>query len=270
MSNLNSVIMSKVNETKKTDILLVDPRNIVVVDGFNVRTDMGDIEALASSILELGLQVPLMGKKVRGEDKFELVDGHRRFKAVQYLLSKGHDVPYVKVTSFTGNEEDRVLAMVTTGTGQKPLTELEQAEAIKRLINFHYKAEEIAKKIGKSVPHIYNMIALANATKKIKDIVANGEISGTTVVHIVRQTENEKEQYAMIQEAIQNAKDSGKKKATSKNVTKLVYKNPVQKLKELITLLDEKGIKNDKTEFIAELVANLKDSSVDDLIKMFE
>lgn len=262
--------MSEVNETKKTDILLVDPRNIIIVDGFNVRTDMGDIEAMANSILELGLQVPLMGKKVRGEDKFELVDGHRRFKAIQFLLAKGHDVPYVKLTPFTGNEEDRVLAMVTTGTGQKPLTELEQAEAIKRLINFHYKPEEIGRKIGKSVPHIYNMILLANATKKIKEIVERGEISGTTVVHIVRQTDNEKEQYAMIQEAIQNAKESGKKKATAKNVSKLVQKNPIQKLKELVAMLDVNGIKNDKTEFVAELVASLKDSSVEELVKMFE
>ena len=54
--------MSEIKETKKTDILLVDPRNIIVVDGFNVRTDMGDIEALAGSIVELGLQVPLMGE----------------------------------------------------------------------------------------------------------------------------------------------------------------------------------------------------------------
>lgn len=270
MSNLNCKVMSEVKETKKTDILLVDPRNIVVVDGFNVRTDMGDIEALSNSILELGLQVPLIGKKVRGEDKFELVDGHRRFRAIQHLLAKGHDVPYVKVTLFTGNEEDRVLAMITTGTGQKPLTELEQAEAIKRLINFHYKPEEIARKIGKSVPHIYNMVSLAKATKKIKEIVERGEISGTTVVQIIRQTEDEKEQYAMIQEAIQHAKESGKKKATAKNVSKLVQKNPVQKLKELIATLDAKGVKNDKTEFVAELVANLKDSSVEELVKMFE
>ncbi len=262
--------MNEVHETKKTDILLVDPRNIVVVDGFNVRTDMGDIEALANSILEMGLQVPLMAKKVRGEDKFELVDGHRRFKAIQHLMANGHDIPFVKVLPFTGNEEDRVLAMVTTGTGQKPLTELEQAEAVKRLVNFHYKPEEIARKVGKSVPHIYNMLTLANASRKVKELVISGEISGTTIVHIVRQTADEREQYKMVQDAIENAKKEGKKKATAKNVSKLVQKNPAQKLKELIALLDAKGIKNDKTEFVAELVASLKDSSVEDLVKMFE
>ena len=262
--------MSEIKDTKKTDILLVDPRNLVIVDGFNVRTDYGDIEALAGSILELGLQVPLVGKKVRGEDKFELVDGHRRFKAIQYLLANGHDVPYVKLTPFTGNDEERVLAMVTTGTGQKPLTEIEQAEAIKRLVNFHYKPEEIGKKIGKSVPHIYNMLTLANTSRKVKELVISGKISGTTIVHIIRKTDDEREQYQMVTEAIENAKKEGKKTATAKNVTRLVQSNPMQKLKLLITMLDNNGIKNDKTEFVADLVSSLKDSSVEDLVKMFE
>lgn len=74
----------------------------------------------------------------------------------------------------------------------------------------------------------------------------------------------------MVEEAIENAKKEGKKKATAKNVTKLVQKNPLQKLKELVAMLDANGIKNDKTEFVAELVASLKDSSVEDLVKMFE
>ena len=262
--------MSEIKETKRTDILLVDPRNIVIVEGFNVRTDMGDIEALANSILESGLQVPLMGKKVKGEDKYELVDGHRRMTAINYLLSKGVGVPFVKLLPFTGNEEERILTMVTTGTGQKPLTELEQAEAVKRLVNFHYKPEEIAKKVGKSVPHIYNMLTLANASRKVKELVISGDISGTTIVHIVRQTNDEREQYRMVEEAIANAKKEGKKKATAKNVSALKNKNVLQKLKELIALLDEKGIKNDKVEFIAELISTAKDSSVEDLVKMFE
>jgi ParB family chromosome partitioning protein len=270
MNNVEVKEVIEVNKTKNNDILLVDPRNIVIVDGFNVRTDYGDIEALAGSILELGLQVPLIGKKVRGEDKFELVDGHRRFKAIQYLLANGHDVPYVKLTTFTGNEEERVLAMVTTGTGQKPLTEIEQAEAIKRLVNFHYKPEEIAKKIGKSVPHIYNMLTLANASRKVKELVISGDISGTTIVHIVRQTSDEREQYKMVEEAIENAKKEGKKTATAKNVNALKVKNVSVKLKELIAELDNRGIKNDKVEFIADLVTNLKDSTIDELVKMFE
>ena len=262
--------MSEVKATKRTDRMLVDPRNIVIVDGFNVRTDLGDIEALGDSILEMGLQVPLMAKKVRGEDKYELVDGHRRFTAIKHLLSKGYDIPYVDVIPFNGNDEERILAMITTGTGQKVLTEIEQAEAIKRLVNFHYKPEEIAKKIGKSVPHVYNLIALSRVSKKIKDTVLSGDISGTTVVQIVRQTTDEREQYDMITKAIEEAKKQGKKKATAKNVSGLKVKSPMQKLKELVQHLDENGVSNTKVDLLVELVSNLKDSSVEELSELFK
>ena len=38
------------NKTTKTDIYKIDPRNIVVKDGFNSREDFGDIDTLANQI----------------------------------------------------------------------------------------------------------------------------------------------------------------------------------------------------------------------------
>src|SRR5690606_28568233 len=108
-------------KTSKTDIMLVDPQNILIV-GDNIRQDLGDIEALAESIREIGLQIPLKAKKVRGEDKFNLVDGHRRFTAIQHLISLGVDVGKVPVVPFSGNDEDRLITMLATGIGQKELT----------------------------------------------------------------------------------------------------------------------------------------------------
>lgn len=267
--------MSEVKQTKRTDIMLVDPRNIVIKEGFNVRSDMGDIQALSDSIVETGLQVPLKAKKVKNEDKYELVDGHRRMAAIQLAIENGHDIQFVEVLAFKGNEEDQVFAMIITGTGQKPLNEVEQAEAIKRLINFGYKAEEIARKIAKSVPQVYNLISLANVSKKIKDSVVGGFISGATVVQIIRQTDDSDEQLKMVTQAIEDAQKNTTggdkpKKATAKNVAGLKRKSEGQKLSELVALLDEREVKNEKTELLAELVANLKDSSVEDLVKIFE
>lgn len=267
--------MGEVRQTKRTDIMLVDPRNIVVKEGFNVRTDMGDIQALSDSIVETGLQEPLKAKKVRNEDKYELVDGHRRMAAIQLAIEQGHDIQFVEVVPFKGNDEDQVFAMIITGTGQKPLNDVEQAEAIKRLINFGYKAEEIARKIAKSVPQIYNLITLANVSKKIKDNIASGLISGSTVVQIVRQTDDTEKQLEMVVQAIEDAQKNSNgsekpKKATAKNVVGLKRKNEGQKLFELVALLDERGVKNEKSELLAELVANLKDGSVEDLAKLFE
>jgi ParB family chromosome partitioning protein len=267
--------MEDVLKTKRTDIMLVDPRNIVVRDGFNVRKDLGDIEALAQSIIETGLQVPLKAKKNYGQETYDLVDGHRRMAAIKLAIELGADIPYVEVIPFKGNEEDQVFAMIITGTGQKPLNDIEQAEAIKRLTNFSYQPDEIAKKIGKSIASVYNLISLAGVPKKIKNLVSDGFISGGTVVQIIRQIKDESEQVRVVEQAIADAQkgvvDGDKpKKATAKNVTGLTQKAPFQKLKELSELLAEKGVENEKTELLNKLLSKIKESSVESLVKYFK
>jgi len=262
--------------TKRKDTMLVDPRNIVVREGFNVRLDMGDLEALADSIASIGLEVPLKAKKTRGEDTYELVDGHRRFAAIQILLKRGESIPYVEVAPYTGNEEDQIFTMIVTGTGQKALNEVEQAEAIKRLVAMHYKPEEISQKIAKSVPHIYNLLSLANVGKQIKNFVIEGLISGGTVVQIVKQTKNADEQLKIVTEAIDSAKatavETGKapKKATTKHVATLTAKSPMQKLKEVVEALDKREDKSDEATKLIELYIALKSESVKDILKRFK
>ena len=43
------------NATKRTDIFLIDPRNIVVMEGFNVRIDF-DLEELKEQIKVAGVK----------------------------------------------------------------------------------------------------------------------------------------------------------------------------------------------------------------------
>lgn len=261
--------------TKRTDIMLVDPRNIVVREGFNVRTDMGDLQALSDSIVEIGLQVPLKAKKSRGEETYELVDGHRRIQAIMLAIENGHSIPYVEVMPFKGNEEDQVFSMIVTGTGQKPLNDVEQAEAIKRLVGFHYKVEEIAPKIGKSVPHVYNLLSLANVGKQIKNFIGDGLISGNTVVQIVKQTKNPDEQLKIVTEAIERVKvdtpeGEKPKKATIKHTITLKSKSPFQKFNELILELDKVEDRSAEASFLIDFYMALKTESVDEMINRYK
>jgi ParB/RepB/Spo0J family partition protein len=259
-----------VKATKNKDIMLVDPRNIIF-NPDNVRTDMGDLEELMTSIVEIGLQVSLKAKKVRGEDKYLLVDGHRRMKAILLALEKGYDIPFVEVMPYTGNNEDILFTMIVTGSGQKPLTDIEMAEAIKRLVSFHYKAEEIAKKIGKSVPQVYNYLTLANVPKEVKNLVHDGLISGSTVVKITRVADNDEDVVGMVKEAISDASkvSDGKdkpKKATDKNVAKLKANTPVQKINQLIVELEMREDKSEQVVFMIEFLSAVKTESVETLL----
>ena len=69
------------NKTKNTDLFLIDPRNIVVVDGFNVRRDF-DLDELKEQIKAKGVLNPLTViafKDDEGNEKYKLVDGERSF-----------------------------------------------------------------------------------------------------------------------------------------------------------------------------------------------
>lgn len=66
------------NATKRTDIFLIDPRNIVVVENFNVRRDF-DLEELKEQIKSKGVLNPVtvIPFKEDGVERYKLVDGER-------------------------------------------------------------------------------------------------------------------------------------------------------------------------------------------------
>jgi ParB family chromosome partitioning protein len=274
---------TEINKTKRKDILQVDPRNLVTEEGFNARVDMGDIEALKDSIVESGLEVPLKACKKRGTDSYTVVDGHRRLMAIMMAIEQGHDIKYVDVISTSTNIEERTISMIITGTGQKPLTEMETAEAISRLVKFGYSPEEISKKIGKAIASVYNLITLSSTPKRVKNMVHDGLISGTTVVQIVREVKDDSGEVdaekllETAEKAVADAKAeadaTGKKqkKATAKNVKSLKAKSPQQKLVEVQEALEKEGAKGSKVQLLSALNEALKaKASVEELIQLFK
>jgi ParB family chromosome partitioning protein len=257
----------EVKKTKNNDYFLVDPRNIEINEDDNIRTDYGDIEDLSTSIVELGQIEPLQAVKKRGEDKYVLVDGFRRMRAINLAIQNGHSIPYVKVMATSGNAEDQLFMMLVTGIGKKPLTPIEEAEGYKRLVAYGYEAKEIAKKVGKSMGHVYNMLKLSDAPKAVKVAIAKGDISATTVSQAIRETKSPEELTKVVNEAVAIAKSSGKK-ATAKAVTKV--KSPMQKLRDAYAVAVE-TMPND-ADRILDLIDLLdsKDSTPESIAKFFE
>ena len=258
--------MSENTATKRTDLMLVSPSNIVIEADFNVRKDYGDLQGLMQSIIENGQIEPISGTKVRGEDKYILTDGHRRMKAIQMAIEKGYEIPFVKLVTSTSNMEDRLIAMVVTGIGKKALNVLEEGEAYKRLVAYGFTPKELSKKVGKSNAHVYNLLTLSNAPKVVKNAIEREDISSTMVIQLIREIKNADELIGVIETAIGEAKKGGETKRVSvKNITKL--KSPIQKLREASEIVGE-----DKKEFVASLLVELtrKDSTPQSIAKLFE
>jgi len=261
---------STILKSKRKDLMLVDPRNIIIQEGFNIRHDLGDISSLMQSIQEFGLQVPIKAKKVYGTDKWEVVDGHRRMMAINSLIELGVPIEFVEVSIFSGDVTEKILSMLITGTGQKPLTEYEQSEGIGRLIDSGEKPENIAKKIGKSIPHIYHLLKIYSLPEKYKQKIRDGYISGYTMLELFEDYSDEELDYELemvIDNAQQSAKNGEVKKATAKNMKKDRPLTPMEKFKILRDHC-ELQIDNQNSNllhvFILEMYDTLTDVEVED------
>ena len=154
----------KNNATKKTDVFLIDPRNIVVEDGFNVRRDF-DLDELKEQIKAKGVLNPLTViafKDENGDEKYRLVDGERRFRATMIAISEGADIPFVKALKRppTMSREDLYIEQMMRNEGKR-FTEYECALMFQRFKEeFGYTQVEIADKFKKSPAYISKCLSL--------------------------------------------------------------------------------------------------------------
>lgn len=129
------------------------------------------IEELKQSIIQHGILQPIIVKKsIKG---YEIVVGERRFRAAKEAgLQK---VPVV-VRDFTSSEMMELA--VLENLQREDLTPIEEAAAYQTLLDrLDVTQEELAKRLGKSRPHITNHIRLLSLPRSIQDLITQGKIS---------------------------------------------------------------------------------------------
>ncbi|MFD2368932.1 ParB/RepB/Spo0J family partition protein [Brevibacillus sp. GCM10020057] len=129
------------------------------------------IDELAQSIKEHGIIQPLIVRKsIKG---YELVAGERRLRAAK--LSGLKQVPVV-VKAYT-DQQLMEIALIEN-LQRENLNPLEEAEAYEKLIaNHDYTQEQLAQRIGKSRPHVANMLRLLQLPDKIRKMVSTAALS---------------------------------------------------------------------------------------------
>ncbi len=119
-----------------------------------------DISELKNSIEAFGVQQNLVVKKI-GNEKYEIIAGHRRYKALKTLVEEGNkEFEYVPC-KVEGNEDsirDKLLLIITNSTTRE-LTDYEkakQAEKLKELLIEYKKEEKLPGRIREIVAEILN------------------------------------------------------------------------------------------------------------------
>lgn len=215
-------VVMETNKTKNTDLFLIDPRNIVVVDGFNVRRDF-DLDELKEQIKAKGVLNPLTViafKDDEGNEKYKLVDGERRYRATMLAISEGADIPYVRAMKARkdASTEELYIQQMMRNEGKK-FTEYECAIMFRRFKEeFGYSQVEIADKFKKSPAFISKCLSLLDLPPYIQERIMKGELSVKAAKEIAANYGSEKEQVKAAKSAVDNAKENGRAIATNKEV----------------------------------------------------
>ena len=134
--------------------------------------DEDALEELASSIREVGLLQPVVVRPVM-PGHFELVMGERRWRACQ-RAGLEHVPAIVRDTP----DDDLLREALMENLHREQLNPLEEAAAYQQLLDdFDATHDELARKVGRSRPHISNTIRLLQLPGTVQRRVAAGVLS---------------------------------------------------------------------------------------------
>jgi ParB family chromosome partitioning protein len=127
---------------------------------------------LAESIEVVGLLQPIVVRRA-GDGRYEIVMGERRWRACQ--MAEVSTIPAI----VRQTPDDNLLRdALIENLHRQQLNPLEEASAYQQLLDdFEATHEELARRIGRSRPHITNTIRLLNLPPTVQRRVAAGVLS---------------------------------------------------------------------------------------------
>ena len=138
------------------------------------RFDDDAIEDLASSIKARGILQPILVRPSTSRPgEYEIVAGERRWRAAQ--RAKLHVVPVLERS--LSDDESLEIAIVEN-VQRQDLTPIDEARGYRRLIDeFGHNQQDVADVVGKSRPHVANMMRLLTLPEKVQALLDNGALS---------------------------------------------------------------------------------------------
>lgn len=198
---------------------------LVVVEGFNPReeteTYLERIRKYAEDMAENGFN-PAKPITVLVNDKDEIVitDGHTRYRAAKLareeLGATNLDmIPAIAKEKGT-SEEDLTVSLVKDNDGER-LSPLALSIVVKRMTTkFGNTPAEAAKKLSISPKWANQLLVLAGAPGRIRDLIAAGVVSATRAIELLEELGADGA-LELIEQGLTNAKEKGKSKSTKKH-----------------------------------------------------
>jgi ParB/RepB/Spo0J family partition protein len=133
---------------------------------FNPRKRMDEvgIHELAESIKSLGVMQPVVARTVASFSGWELVFGHRRFRAAKLA---GLD----SIPAFIRNMTDQQVkvAQIHENLEREDVSAIEEADGFRALLDEGFTAEDLIKQTGKSKSYIYGRLKLNQVSQEVRE-----------------------------------------------------------------------------------------------------
>ncbi len=131
-----------------------------------------ELNELTESIRERGIIQPII-VRVAEDGNYEIIAGERRWRAAQ--RAGLHDVPIAIVEA---TDAQSLEFAIIENVQRADLNALEEAAGYAALIEqFHHTQEQVAKIVGKSRPHVTNMLRLLKLEPPVQHFVRSGKLS---------------------------------------------------------------------------------------------
>lgn len=218
----NVKAMASATGAKSADLWKIAPDKIRVLPGVNIRLQGPARDAhvrwLADQIKLHGFyqDKPLTGYVAieGGEQVVYLLDGGCRYDAANLAIAEGAPLTTLPVVfrDRSSSMADLTIALFNSNEG-KPFTVLEKALGAKRLKTYGQTDGEIAANLGITAAYVGQLLTLAGAPKKIRDMLQAGEVSATNAIKMIGK--HGAGAADALDKAVKKAKDKGKGKASA-------------------------------------------------------
>jgi ParB family transcriptional regulator, chromosome partitioning protein len=141
---------------------------------YQPRTAFEGLDVLIESVKQFGLLQPILVRPIPYEpDAYEIIAGERRWRAAQ--KAQLHDVPVVLRSL---DDLEALQLGLVENLQRADLSPIDEAAGLRRLISdFNQTQEEVAKTVGKSRPHVANMLRLLDLPEDVRELIHESKLS---------------------------------------------------------------------------------------------
>lgn len=240
------------------DKIMQVPVKDIVPNRYQPRTVFVDerIEELSLTIRTHGIIQPIVVRQF-DEDKYEIIAGERRWRAVQKL---GWDTIPAIVKEF--NDAETASVALIENLQREELSAIEEAIAYSKLLELHNLTQEaLAQRLGKGQSTVANKLRLLKLPSEIQDALLQKKITERHARALIPLKQPEK-QVAVLAEILEkqlnvkqteervvklleasNPKPKAKRKAFSKDM-----RIAMNTIRQSLTMVNDSGIKLDSQE----------------------